>query len=132
MGSFIYDQIENVIRSIQYDGGTDFGRINLPRETGFHFGLLFSDGLSTLGQLFCCFPHLFLGSEIPKTLEVPVYTFCEDRVANFTLLKLIARNSSGQFFNLSGAIDKNSILSSVGDSSFGFISVSFDPKISEV
>ena len=51
--------------------------------------MLFTDGISSIG------------SDLPENpLEVPVYCFCSDSKANFTLLKLWAKNSTGEFFNL--------------------------------
>jgi hypothetical protein len=38
------------ISSLEYDGGTDLGSLNIKKTSGHDFFMLFSDGLSTLGM----------------------------------------------------------------------------------
>lgn len=63
------------------------------------------------------------GREVPKKLEIPTYTFTNDAAANFTNLKLIARTSGGEFFNLNEKFVASEIVSRIGNSSYGFLSV---------
>jgi hypothetical protein len=57
-----------------------------------------------------------------------VYTFSSDVAANFTTLKLWARNSGGEFFNLNENFSTSEIVARVGKSPFGFLSASFDSE----
>ena len=50
--------------------------------------LLFTDGLNTLGD------------EVPKEIEAPIYIFSSGEIVNFSLLKMIARKSGGEFNHL--------------------------------
>jgi hypothetical protein len=64
--------------------------VQLIHSVDYSYYLMFSDGISTIGP------------DVPQSpLEVPVYAFCSDTKANFTNLRIWARNSAGDFFNLS-------------------------------
>lgn len=121
--------LEKVQYEIQYDGGTDLSIISVKKNEGFDFMLFFSDGLSTLGNVTNSNnAHRNLGREVPKKLGVPIYTFSSDAAANFTTLKILARNSGGEFFNLNEQFSASEIVSRIGSPAYGFINAVYKDK----
>jgi len=86
------------------------------------FFVMFSDGMSTIGE------------ELPKKFHAPIYTFCSESLAHFTLLKLWAKNSGGDFFNLMDIPEGKweAIVNGLGKPAFGFISAVFGENFTEV
>jgi len=79
-------QLVEKLKSIMYDGGTDYSKIKLDdaAET-----LLFSDGLSTLSDI-----NKLQSSNL-------LYTVTSSTKANYTTLRSIAEENGGVFINLS-------------------------------
>lgn len=108
------ESIRGCLREVVYDGGTNFtALVDFLKDQDSHpqsdvtlAYLLFSDGLDTFGNgLFdsndtqpSSQNHL---QQTTSTLSIPIYSFASDSAANFTLLKILARKSGGQFYNLS-------------------------------
>jgi hypothetical protein len=72
------------IRSLTYDGGTDFSKMISP---GVEEILLFTDGLNTL-------------SDKAMSFSCPLYTITSSPNANFTMLQTMAERTGGAFINL--------------------------------
>jgi hypothetical protein len=81
------DALLNRIKEFNYDGGTQFGAIDLSKYN-FDEVLLFSDGLSTFGK-----------KEIVLS-AAPVITINSSPSADFSHLKYIAQQSHGKFIDL--------------------------------
>lgn len=77
------------IKGLRYDGGTTMGMIS-PRggDVVPDFYLLFTDG------------HHNFSQEAPTGFQVPVYVFSSSVQANFPLLRYIAEQTGGIFYNL--------------------------------
>ncbi len=80
-------ELENYIRKIEYDGGTQLGILNLKQYKVAEF-LLFSDGMSNFGK-----KEIELGNS-------PIYTINSNQVANHSYLKFIPQISGGNYINL--------------------------------
>jgi tetratricopeptide (TPR) repeat protein len=74
------------IDSLDYDGGTQLGAINLKKYSCDEF-LLFSDGLSNFGQ------------EEMITGTVPVMAITSSQLADYEYLRHLVRVTNGQFIN---------------------------------
>lgn len=81
------DQLFRKIDRFVYDGGTQFGTIDLTKYD-FEEVLLFSDGLSTFGK-----------KDIVLSLT-PVITINSSPSADFSVLKFIAQQTHGKFIDL--------------------------------
>lgn len=80
-----WDDLKTELKSTKYDGGTDFGKLkNLENVEEY---LLFSDGLSTFGDL-------------NLKLNKPVYSVVSSAKANFSQLKFISLKTGGEMLNL--------------------------------
>ncbi|MEE8436318.1 MAG: VIT domain-containing protein, partial [bacterium] len=95
------------VKALPYDGGTQLGALP-PPAAGSEYSLLFSDGLSTFGK------------ERPEAFAKPVYVFSSETAANQPLLRLIATESGGQFFDLNRT-EQSAILARIGPPVFGFL-----------
>ncbi|HEV7780551.1 MAG TPA: VIT domain-containing protein [Chitinophagaceae bacterium] len=82
------DALLKRIDQFRYDGGTQFGAIDLG-QYNFDEVLLFSDGLSCFGK-----------KEMPFS-QIPVTTISSSSSADYSYLKFIAQRSHGQFIDLS-------------------------------
>ncbi|TFG63937.1 MAG: DUF2135 domain-containing protein [Spirochaetales bacterium] len=78
------------LKNLPFDGGTQLGDLSVP-PAGTDLALLFSDGLSTLGQ------------SSPPLLGVPLYCFAEGEAADYNELTSLALRNNGEAFNLSAA-----------------------------
>jgi len=82
------DALLEAIDQLSYDGGTQFGAIDM-RQYDYEQLLLFSDGLGTFGKK----ELLFSGK--------PLISISSSAVADYAHLKWMARESGGRFINLS-------------------------------
>ncbi|MCP4149557.1 MAG: DUF2135 domain-containing protein [bacterium] len=107
------DALIDEIKNVAYDGGTCMASIspsNNPETPDIY--LLFSDGNSNFGK------------EKPVGFKAPVYIFSGASTANDPLLRGLAAQTGGSYFNLNGMTEKN-ILEAVGHSPYSFISASY-------
>ena len=95
------------VKALPYDGGTQLGALP-PPAPGSEYSLLFSDGLSTFGK------------ERPEAFAKPVYVFSGETAANQPLLRRIATESGGQFFDLNRT-EQSRILARIGRPVYGFL-----------
>ncbi|RYZ50814.1 MAG: TonB-dependent receptor, partial [Sphingobacteriales bacterium] len=91
------------IRSLPYDGGTDYGRIRLPKVEEV---LFFSDGVSTLSD-----------SPFPAA-PCPVYAISGSSRANHGTLRSIAQSNGGVFINLKNTAPDEAMVSQRSQSFF--------------
>lgn len=117
--------------AIVYDGGTRLDDLSFPKNRSafspdaapvpdYDYWLLFTDGISDLGAPF------------PGTAQVPVYPICNDDRANHALLRYIADQSGGEYFNLETLADER-VLASIGHEAFSLLSIDFnDHEIAQV
>lgn len=120
-----------VLDAIVYDGGTRLDDLSFPKNRSaiepdstpvpdYDYWLLFSDGISDLGAPF------------PGAAQAPVYTICNDDHANHALLRYIAAQSGGQYFNLRTLPDERAV-EAIGYEPFSLLSIeSNDREIAEV
>ena len=79
-----WQELKLFLENVTYDGGTDFGKINNLKVDEY---LLFSDGLSTFGDL-------------SLNLNKRVYTIVSSPKANFSQLKFISLKTGGELLNI--------------------------------
>jgi len=91
------DALLEAIDQLSYDGGTQFGAVDL-RQYDYEQLLLFSDGLGTFGKK----ELLFSGK--------PVISLSSSAIADYAHLKWMARESGGRFINLSAATVEQAVL----------------------
>lgn len=123
-------QLLQYLQTLPCDGATNFGAIkiyknyqqfvgNIRTEAGtslppdYDFYLLFSDGLGNLGQ------------ELPQIIEAPVYAISSEVTANHPLLRHLAIQSGGAYFNLQRLSD-NEVLASLGKPVFAFLGADYN------
>jgi len=103
------DKLVQRLREVDYDGGTQMGRLlpgrGLKRPA---FYLLFTDGLSTFGK------------EDPGDFDAPVYVFTADARANHSFLRYLALKTGGAYFNLA-RLEDQAVLARIGRVPFSFI-----------
>ena len=80
------DKLITRIEAMTYDGGTQFGALDLTKYN-FDEGLLFSDGLSTFGK-----QEMVLS-------KFPVFAITTSPSANYSYLKYIAHQTHGRFID---------------------------------
>ncbi len=116
------------LQKIAYDGGTNLSLLpivknytQVPGNLGsdrppvnYTYWLLFSDGIADLG------------SEMPAKLEAPVYAIANDAKANHMLLRRIAAQSAGQYFNLQ-RLDDGAVLTALTAEPFLFLGLDARP-----
>jgi tetratricopeptide (TPR) repeat protein len=123
-------QLLQYLQTLPCDGATNFGAIKIYKnyqqfvenirteaETSvppdYDFYLLFSDGLGNLGQ------------ELPQIIEAPVYAISSEVTANHPLLRHLAIQSGGAYFNLQRLSD-NEVLASLGKPVFAFLGADYN------
>ncbi len=79
-----WQELKTFLTNLMYDGGTDFGQLKNMKVDEY---LLFSDGLSTFGDL-------------NLTLNKPVYTIVSSVKANFSQMKFISLKTGGELLNI--------------------------------
>ena len=99
-----------ILKSVQYDGGTQIGAISpKPDSKKPDFYLLFSDGISNFGRARV------------RGFEAPVYAVSDDSTTDHSLLRHLAVTTGGRYFNLKRMTD-DEVLDGIGRSAFSFLS----------
>ena len=111
-----WNELKKELKSVKYDGGTDFGKINNLENVGEY--LLFSDGLSTFGDL-------------NLKLNKPVYTVISSAKANFSQMKFISLKTGGEMLNLGQNLAKDEVKKLLYEN-LKFIGIKENRSISEV
>lgn len=86
-----WSSLRKFLSSVIYDGGTNYGAINLDKIASDEY-LLFSDGLSTLSE-----------ANFKNTKSKPIHAIVSSATADYSNLKSIAINSNGKFINLNSS-----------------------------
>ncbi len=81
-----WSSLKTAIDSLEYDGGTQLGALDLSKYSCQEF-ILMSDGLSNFGE------------DAIKISKVPVMVVSSSQSADYATLKYIAQASNGQFIN---------------------------------
>jgi Ca-activated chloride channel homolog len=98
------------IKKIEYDGGTQMGAA-LPQDSALpDFYLMFTDGLSTIGQ------------EEPESLVRPIYVLSADPTANHTFLRYLAVKSGGDYLNLN-RLSEDQVVTGIGQTGLCYTGV---------
>lgn len=111
-----WSPLKNRILTMKYDGGTDFGA--LKEINGVDEYLLFSDGISNFGDLKIKF-------------KKPLNSISSTPTTNFTLLKLLANQSGGNFINLN-ELNASAALKMYKKQPVKFLGFKENPNIQEV
>ena len=111
-----WNELKKELKSVKYDGGTDFGKINNLENVGEY--LLFSDGLSTFGDL-------------NLKLNKPVYTVISSAKANFSQMKFISLKTGGEMLNLGQNLAKDEVKKLLYEN-LKFIGIKENNSVSEV
>lgn len=111
-----WDELKTELKSVKYDGGTDFGKLKNLENVGEY--LLFSDGLSTFGDL-------------NLKLNKPVYTIVSSTKANFSQLKFISLKTGGEMLNLGQNLAKDEVKKLLYEN-LKFIGIKENNSVSEV
>ena len=111
-----WDELKTELKSVKYDGGTDFGKLKNLENVGEY--LLFSDGLSTFGDL-------------NLKLNKPVYTVISSAKANFSQLKFISLKTGGEMLNLGQNLAKDEVKKLLYEN-LKFIGIKENNSVSEV
>lgn len=111
-----WDELKTELKSVKYDGGTDFGKLKNLENVGEY--LLFSDGLSTFGDL-------------NLKLNKPVYTVISSAKANFSQMKFISLKTGGEMLNLQQNLAKDEVKKLLYEN-LKFIGIKENRSISEV
>lgn len=114
-----WDQLKEVLLKLPFDGGTQLQALDLAKA-GCDEYLLFTDGLSTLGEA---------GK---LTTTKPLYTINSNRTANHSLLRYWAEANKGRYLNLLN-LDIAQATDALLTSPYQFIRATYDArKLSEV
>ncbi len=106
-----WDELRNALRSVVYDGGTNYAAIKTSNLPAKEF-LFFSDGLSTLSEADIIRPASGTNPNIPgpdfkrNTPDKPIHCIVSALMADYSALKLIAARTNGKFINLNSLSDK--------------------------
>ena len=111
-----WDELKTELKSVKYDGGTDFGKLKNLENVGEY--LLFSDGLSTFGDL-------------NLKLNKPVYTVISSAKANFSQMKSISLKTGGEMLNLGQNLAKDEVKKLLYEN-LKFIGIKENNSVSEV
>lgn len=111
-----WDELKTELKSIKYDGGTDFEKLKNLENVGEY--LLFSDGLSTFGDL-------------NLKLNKPVYTIISSAKANFSQMKFISLKTGGEMLNLGQNLTKDEVKKLLYEN-LKFIGIKENNSVSEV
>lgn len=111
-----WEDLKTELKAVKYDGGTDFGKLKNLENVGEY--LLFSDGLSTFGDL-------------NLKLNKPVYTIVSSAKANFSQLKFISLKTGGEMLNLGQNLAKDEVKKLLYEN-LKFIGIKNNNSVSEV
>lgn len=115
------DELFKAIDTLVYDGGTNLGLLPLDKhDANMAYWVLCTDGISDLGP------------EMPAKLGTRVYVLSNDAKSNHALLRRIAAESGGAYFNLQRVSDDDAV-NSIGHEPFMLMGVDYDKnEIAEV
>ena len=108
------DDLLKRISELPYDGGTQFGVIDLSQHS-FDEILLFTDGLATFGQ-----------KEI-KFSSTPVTAISSSPFADFSFLKYVAQESNGEFIDLT-KLETKSALEEISNHTLEIVNIEYNPS----
>ena len=111
-----WDDLRAELKSVKYDGGTDFGKLKNLENVGEY--LLFSDGISSFGDL-------------NLKLNKPVYTIVSSAKANYSQLKFISLKTGGEMLNLGQNSAKSEVKKLLYEN-FKFLGIKENRTVSEV
>lgn len=111
-----WEDLKTELKSVKYDGGTDFGKLKNLENVGEY--LLFSDGLSTFGDL-------------NLKLNKPVYSVISSAKANFSQMKFISLKTGGEMLNLGQNLAKDEVKKLLYEN-LKFIGIKENNSVSEV
>lgn len=103
------------LNQLHYDGGTHFSCFSKMPVSSYDFALLFTDGLFTQGD---CQGFTF---------ETPLYPISTDSRADHGLLKYLASQSGGEYFNLN-RYQNSFVKDHIGVPSLVFLKAEYNPK----
>ena len=109
--------LRDYLEKIDYDGGTDFGRIDLKGADEF---LLFSDGLSTLSD-----------AELLTTQRKAVHCVVSSPTADYSAMKWIAGRSGAKFINLN-ALSAQEFEEAITKETVNFLGIESPDNVKEV
>lgn len=110
------DALMTFLKGVAYDGGTNFGALNLgkPRQgENYAYWLVFTDGLGNLGET------------MPGDTGAPVYALASDSRANHPLLRALCQKSGGAYLNLN-RLDDATASATLGQQPFSLLGVTVD------
>ena len=107
------DALLKRIGELRYDGGTQFGAIDLTKYN-FDEVLLFTDGLGTFGKKGINFS------------TAPVITINSSSFADFSFLKFVAQHTQGKFIDLTKTEIKTA-LDEISNHTLQIVSIEFEP-----
>ncbi len=106
-------QLIDYLDAIKYDGGTQMGALQalneLSEKSSPDLYLLFTDGLTNFGEASF------------EQLSAPAYVISSDNRSNHALLKSLAYNTGGNYFNLS-VLANDDVINAIGVSRYGVVS----------
>lgn len=113
-----WDELENLITNVSYDGGTSFDIFNTIKLNKLDEVLLFTDGLSNLG-------------DFNSKTKTPIYVINSRVSANHEAINCIAEKTGGNYINLNrlNYIDGLDLLKK---ETYQFLGVKHDKNINEV
>jgi len=92
-----WDGLKNVLKKANFDGGTDFSKINMNAIAGKEI-LFFSDGISTLSD----------ADFIKNTaVKYPIHCIVSSAKADYSAMRLIAGKTNGKFININALSSEN-------------------------
>ncbi|MBS1537013.1 MAG: DUF2135 domain-containing protein [Bacteroidetes bacterium] len=107
-----WNSLKTKLSSIVYDGGTQYGTLNLKNYTCDEF-LLFSDGISTFGK-----------SEL-QTSTTPIISINSSQHAEHSYLQYITRQTGGNYIDLT-TLDNQQAASRIQELTYSFLSAVYD------
>ena len=108
--------IENFLRGLHYDGGTDLSDVQLNQSLdgeSYDLHLLVSDGIGTIAKT-------------PNKPEIPVFTITAATSADHLLLGHLSTTSGGAHLNL-GVMTNDAALTQIDLEPFSLLGVDYDP-----
>lgn len=107
-----WNSLKTKLSSIVYDGGTQYGTLNLKNYTCDEF-LLFSDGISTFGK-----------SEL-QTSTTPIIAINSSQHAEHSYLQYITRQTGDNYIDLT-VLDNQQAASRIQELTYSFLSAVYD------
>ena len=109
--------LRDALENVDYDGGTDFSKIDLKGADEF---LFFSDGLSTLSD-----------AELATAQKKPLHCVVSSPTADYSAMKWIAGQSGAKFINLN-SLSPHELEEAITKESVNFLGIEKPDNIKEV